>query len=452
MKKVVLIMSLLAMLLSLVGCKKEPVAPTQNEQTTTTVDTTVTDTGSTTTVTPDTPASKPVGSGTPSSQAVTTTVSATTTKAPVFRTPYYTQYKRYITGRGGLKNTYYKIVHDKKLSIAFMGGSVTDGMGSTGSTGGFRGRLMKALKSTYDATFTEIDAKMGGNGSQYGIYVTDQFIASKKPDLVFVDYAVNNAYDGVTDAQTLWQHYETIIHKIRTANPYADIVLLYVSDDKDSSKSVIPELDKIADKYQLVTANLYAAVKRVMERNGHTWNAYYTDNVHPSDNGYNVMAEVLQGVVEYALSVPSSTYQKMNTPAAQSNIQKEAKAVLTTTLTTIPAGWEKVSTFSYAATSAYGYSGCIQTTQTGKTVTVKFKGTDFGVLAEYAKDAGVLGYSVDGGAYQQINCNMSYSNPKALILLKNGANTEHTVTLRLESGSRMAIAAFFLNGTITKVQ
>ncbi len=124
-------------------------------------------------------------------------------------------------------------------------------------------------------------------------------------------------------------------------------------------------------------------------------------------------------------------------------------ALLTSTLTPVPSGWEKAERFSYAG---HHYNGCIQTTATDKPITVTFKGTDFGVLVEFANDAGVLEYRIDGGAPKTLDCVLNYSNPKARMLLKNGTDEEHTVMMRLVSGDRMAVAAFLLNGTVLSVK
>lgn len=356
---------------------------------------------------------------------------------------------QFINVRGGLPNTAYRITRDHACKVAFMGGSVTDGMGASVIRGGWRTRIVNHLKETYpDVAFEQIDANIGGNGSQYGVYFARQFVAVKHPDLVFIEYAVNNAYDGCGDAETLWMHYETLIHTIRTESPCTEIVLVYVSDSCHRSRDIIPVLEQIADKYALPSVNYYEAVMHAMG-DPSNWSNYFIDGVHANDNGYDVMADVAKGLIEYAMQTPSVTYQKAATPPAQARLQSEANALITSTLDPVPSGWEKVEKFSYAGRH---YNGCVQTTATDKPITVTFKGTDFGVLVEFAKDAGVLEYSVDGGTPETLDCALNYSNPKARMLLKNGTDGEHTVTMRLVSGERMAIAAFLLNGTVLSVR
>lgn len=442
----------IAMLLSFacVGCGEDPAIAPETTTTTVAVDATTTDTDNTDETT--LPSSGSVTSKLPStssSKQEKTTASSKPSKTSKFRTAKYKRYGQYITVRGGMKNTAYRIVNDFQLRVSFMGGSVTSGMGSSSIKGGFRARVLNFLKEECpSALFTETSSTLGGNGSQYGVYITEQMIASTKPDLVFVEYAVNNAYDKVKDADKLWNHYETMIHTIYKANPYADIVLVYVSDRNDVSKDLIPILEQIADKYQLTSVNLHKAITDYISSGGYKWDYYYgDDSVHPNDTGYDLMADVLVGAIQYGLNETPYSYAKQPIPAAKGTLQSAAKAVAATSCI-VPSGWEKSSKFSYESKL---FNGCIQTTETGKTLTVKFKGTHFGVLVEFAEDAGVLEYSVDGGVYQQLPCSLDYSNPKARMLLENAANTEHMITMRLESGSRMAIAAYLLNGTLVSV-
>ncbi len=450
MKKILAILIAAAMVFTCVGCGEDPVDSSATTTTIEAADTTTENADQTTAPSSGSASSK---QSTKASFTTTTSTTSSTTSKPSksskFHTAKYRRYGNYITVRDGLKNTAYRIVNDLELRVSFMGGSVTSGMGSSRVKGGFRTRLIDFLKEECpSALFSEVSSTLGGNGSQYGVYITEQMIASTKPDLVFIEYAVNNAYDGVKDADKLWNHYETMIHTIRKANPYADIILVYVSDSGEVAKDIIPILEQIADKYQLASVNLHQAIKDSISNGGYKWDYYYgSDPVHPNDTGYDLMAEVLFGAVQYGLTTTPYTYAKLPLPAAKGALQSAAKAVAATSCT-IPTGWAKSSKFSYGVDL---FSGCIQTTETGKTLTVKFKGTHFGVLVDFAADAGMLEYSIDGGAYQQLNCYLDYQNPKARMLLENVANTEHTITMRLASGSRMAIAAYLLNGTISSV-
>ena len=57
------------------------------------------------------------------------------------------------------------------------------------------------FKKAYpQATFTEINAAIGGTGSDLGVFRVQQDVLSKGPDLLFVEFAVN---DGGADPQRI---------------------------------------------------------------------------------------------------------------------------------------------------------------------------------------------------------------------------------------------------------
>ena len=71
-----------------------------------------------------------------------------------------------------LTNTAYRLHHDKKLTIGFFGGSITEGAGATSWDGtSWRANITRDLKETYpDAEITAVNAAIGGTGTDLGLY------------------------------------------------------------------------------------------------------------------------------------------------------------------------------------------------------------------------------------------------------------------------------------------
>ena len=90
------------------------------------------------------------------------------------------------------------------------------------------------LEETYpDADMTMIKVAIGSAGSQWGAYSVSEDVLSHDPDLVFVEFAVNDnicAGEGKYDAEKAKLYYETIIRKIHEASPQCDIVALYTTN------------------------------------------------------------------------------------------------------------------------------------------------------------------------------------------------------------------------------
>ena len=93
-----------------------------------------------------------------------------------------------------LENTVYRLKHDKKLSIGFIGGSITEGCGASSPKTSWVGRTYDWFTRTYpEAEFRFENAAIGGTGSMLGVYRLEHELLDKSdPDLVFVEFAVND--------------------------------------------------------------------------------------------------------------------------------------------------------------------------------------------------------------------------------------------------------------------
>ena len=88
-------------------------------------------------------------------------------------------------------------------------------------------------KSFPDAKIEELNASIGGTGSDFGVArVDDQVIGPFHPDLIFIEFVTN---DLIWQYHNIQANVEGIVRKLRRDNRYIDIVLpfaLTVSDDE----------------------------------------------------------------------------------------------------------------------------------------------------------------------------------------------------------------------------
>ena len=97
----------------------------------------------------------------------------------------------------------------EKLTVAFFGGSLTWSANATEpNVTGFRGLMAKYLTEKYpEAHFTFVDAAIGGTGSNLGMFRLERDVLSKKPDLVFLDFACNDGGENTAIAPTCCYEY-----------------------------------------------------------------------------------------------------------------------------------------------------------------------------------------------------------------------------------------------------
>lgn len=149
--------------------------------------------------------------------------------------------------RGGIGNVMAKIRSGGPVTIAYFGGSITQ-------MDGWRRLSLEWLKNRYPkCSFAEVNAAIGGTGSDLGVYRYRQDVLDFRPDLVFVEFATN---DSGCSPETIWKNFEGIVRQTWEANPHTDIVFVYTITAKmmgDYGKGKCPQaasaMEQLADHF-----------------------------------------------------------------------------------------------------------------------------------------------------------------------------------------------------------
>ena len=128
------------------------------------------------------------------------------------------------TPRKGLSNFFSKANAGKPVTVCYLGGSIT-------AQGGWRVQSMDYFRKHFPkADFKENNAAIGGTGSQLGVLRMDKEVLKVKPDLLFVEFAVN---DDLTRNDTIiYQSMEGIVRKTWKLYPDCDICFVYTVTDR----------------------------------------------------------------------------------------------------------------------------------------------------------------------------------------------------------------------------
>ena len=174
-----------------------------------------------------------------------------------------------------------------------------------------------------------MNAGVGGTGSDLGACRLDRHVLDFDPDLVFVEFAVNGAYEpGV----------EGIIRKIIKDNPYVDICLIYTifrgqseSYGEGSVPSNVARLDKIAEYYNLPSVHM-GMWAGVLQREGKLlWAAnkgykgdeivFSNDGVHPIKAGGDLYASAVGRAFEAMKGEGMRSKLKLPEPLLKNNTE-----------------------------------------------------------------------------------------------------------------------------------
>jgi lysophospholipase L1-like esterase len=120
--------------------------------------------------------------------------------------------------RTGLPNVAALAVTDGELRVAYLGGSITAAEGWRSLLTAHLGKLFPKL------TVVEIPAGLPGTGSDLGACRLDRDVLSHRPDLLLVEFAVN---DAATPPDQIEQTMEGIVRQTRRASPQTDLCFVY---------------------------------------------------------------------------------------------------------------------------------------------------------------------------------------------------------------------------------
>lgn len=162
--------------------------------------------------------------------------------------------------REGLPNLSKSINNNQEIKIAYLGGSITE-------QNGWRVLNFDFFKKKYNRnSFKEINASMGGTGSLLGGLRLKKDVLNYNPDLVFIEFAVNDK--SMPDTLVI-RSMEGIVRKIWKNNPHCDICFVYTTtadiiDEIGVNKihHTVVSMEKVAEYYGIPTVYLpYYAIQ-----------------------------------------------------------------------------------------------------------------------------------------------------------------------------------------------
>lgn len=177
----------------------------------------------------------------------------------------------------------------EELTIGFIGGSITQGSLSSTPRTCYAYRVFEWWQNSFPkAQLHYVNAGIGGTTSQFGAARVQEDLLDKKPDVVFVEFSVNDENN-----EHFAETYEGLVRRIyKDGNRPA--VLLIHNICYDTGVSAQQWHSRIGKHYDLPCISMKSTIYAAVEDGSIPAKAITPDNLHPNDTGHKLVAEVIE--------------------------------------------------------------------------------------------------------------------------------------------------------------
>jgi len=357
-----------------------------------------------------------------------------------------------VRARGGLPNFFLKAqTTGAEVKIGYLGGSIT-------AQNGWRVQTLAHFKKAYpQASFAEINAAIGGTGSDLGVFRVKQDVLSQGPDLLFVEFAVN---DGGADPQRIIRAMEGIVRQTWQANPKCDICFVYTLTEALSPPMLEGKLqrsasamEKVADFYGIPSITLGMEVAKLAKAGKLAWRAklpktdaekaalgdkfvFAADGVHPHDSTGQVLytQAIVRSLPALAIANNSPTVHVSNLALDPANLERAKLVPVTAAKLSAGLAPADMATDAFAKGWSKRLPAMVKLTQPGQSIEFKFKGTHCAVYDVVGPAGGMVAVTLDGKAQkpvQRIDAYCTYARLSTFLVGTDLPEGEHTVRLEL---------------------
>ncbi|NLE68325.1 MAG: SGNH/GDSL hydrolase family protein [Lentisphaerae bacterium] len=320
-----------------------------------------------------------------------------------------------VKARSGLPAFFAKAQSGRESRVAYFGGSITE-------QAGWRVKSLAWLRERYPAaSFVEINAAIGGTGSEFGAFRMGRHVLRHDPDLIFVEFAVN---DSGGKADDIYRSMEGIVRQARRHNPLVDICFVYTLTDSllkdlqagrcNPSASV---MERVADHYGIPSIQLGVEVVRLLNEGKLVFKGekpktpeeaaalkgkilFSPDSVHPyTDTGHAVYQEIIaRSLIEIEKRGTDPGARALPAPLTPGNLEWATMLPASDAIT--GPDWERLDMRSHPVASQFErfMPSIFRAAAPGASFTVKFKGSAIGLANIVGPDTGELIVTIDGEA------------------------------------------------------
>lgn len=201
-----------------------------------------------------------------------------------------------ILNRGNLtrlKGFMNRAAKGERLTVGFIGGSITQGFSATEPDKCYAARTFGWLKKVFPNTeFDYVNAGIGATDSQFGAARVQEDLLQRLPDLVFVEFSVNDH-----STPHFCETYEGLVRQIYGSASAPAMVLIH-NVYYDTGKSAAYYHAQVGRHYDLPCISMQNSIYPAVAAGRLPAEKITADFLHPNDLGHEFMASVITNFLE----------------------------------------------------------------------------------------------------------------------------------------------------------
>jgi len=281
-----------------------------------------------------------------------------------------------------LSRFFAKIKAGQPVVVMGIGGSVTEGHSWAAMSAEWLQEQYPGKQIFY------VDGAYGGTPPWQTVFRMRRDILPHKPDLVFIEYAVNSYQDNERN----WLAEDGMIRQLLRQPQHPEIVFVYVGNDKGARD--LEKVQPVARHYGFPEVDVRAHLQKKIDAGEVTWKDIAGDGIHPNQQGHAIYAEAVTALLMEQASLADKPTPPPPVPAPFFGDEF-------TTATLLPIAAAQVSG-EWRAVPPPGWTGkfldeMYETDRPGATITVTANTTAIGVYLIQTTDSGGIAWSIDGG-------------------------------------------------------
>lgn len=181
----------------------------------------------------------------------------------------------------------------EKVTLAYLGGSITQGSLSSTPDTCYASMTTKWWKEQYPETeFVSINAGIGGTPSQFGVARAEQDVLSYEPDFVIVEFSVN-------DDNSLFyrETYEGLVRKLHSSKTNPAVLLVH-NVFYQTGTNAQDQHEVIGRYYKIPCVSMKTSVYQSVAEGKIPVREITPDDLHPNDAGHAMLSRLITYFLE----------------------------------------------------------------------------------------------------------------------------------------------------------